>query len=774
MNQLITDSGNGHDAMSEIRSISRSVQIDPDISATLSDFSTYTEHLPSAVVRSMTLICAQDKLASHATLQIHDLLAMYSQLPSLRHNNAIPDATTLRRDISHAYERLEKARRVAFVESTRMFDMVKKDQIKLRVINQKLKQLPLPPSRESTPEPRASTNVQIFTSQDGQKSNRTGLATRNKAHRVIIPGEVLPPLDAGQEDEMSDSDAESIDPDARNDGGERKKLGRPRKLKEPKEPKEPREKKERKERKEPKDRKEPKEKKEKIIRIREDGEGRPRGRSAVAGISTTNAILQLIPPPDEAIRGSIWLPWKRITEYELAKLRKRMKKNAAWRPSSTMRKRELQNLGRGSQAMEEAREQASINGTVFVDQGGDDWIDPTKRVAEGLGGVDELNDPISAVETNDDAIAADQELINRGMRLNEAKKRKREREMEEQAIQERLEAEHQASLLVQSDNQAEKRKRKRDSGSDVPNTVKATTKDLATVNPRKRLKLTIPKQQSEGNGHSAIETSALSSINMTAPFPTSIPPSTFASAVVEETDKTRKTPRSSIILPSPRITIRPIIEKPLNPNSSSELKPSDSDGKGSLLKLPRRLSGITSAVLPGPSSTLIRNVRHNKEASRRRAGSVGSRPINETKEDPVTTNDKRIKKHKPIPGLITSAEDGKRREILGTRKNKPKTKSKTKMGNVKGRKNVKGEEEKGQDVGKEEVEEEEEEEGEEDYIDPDEPRYCICGGPSWGTMVECEMTEEVCIFSSYYNIFNTNEVDESSAKNNGFILNASN
>jgi hypothetical protein len=31
----------------------------------------------------------------------------------------------------------------------------------------------------------------------------------------------------------------------------------------------------------------------------------------------------------------------------------------------------------------------------------------------------------------------------------------------------------------------------------------------------------------------------------------------------------------------------------------------------------------------------------------------------------------------------------------------------------------------------------------EEYIDPDEPRYCLCGDVSWGTMIACD-NEENC------------------------------
>ncbi|KAK5077554.1 hypothetical protein LTR16_008754, partial [Cryomyces antarcticus] len=76
--------------------------------------------------------------------------------------------------------------------------------------------------------------------------------------------------------------------------------------------------------------------------------------SAVAGISTSNALRLLSPPPVEAPNGSRWKPWFKLSEYEMAKLRKKMKKNAVWMPSATMVRRELATRGRGSQGYDDA------------------------------------------------------------------------------------------------------------------------------------------------------------------------------------------------------------------------------------------------------------------------------------------------------------------------------------------------------------------------------------------------------------------------------------
>lgn len=127
--------------------------------------------------------------------------------------------------------------------------------------------------------------------------------------------------------------------------------------------------------------------------------------SGLAGISVTNAILQLETPPADAAMGSRHHPWLRLTGYELLSLRKRMKKNAIWKPSETMIAAELMDLGRGFGNYLEAKKKAEADGTEFVD---DDDIESTKP------------------ELFINPCTPGGRPINRGMVLNAAKKRKRE------------------------------------------------------------------------------------------------------------------------------------------------------------------------------------------------------------------------------------------------------------------------------------------------------------------------------------------------------------
>ncbi len=125
--------------------------------------------------------------------------------------------------------------------------------------------------------------------------------------------------------------------------------------------------------------------------------------SAHAGISVHNALLSLRAPPPDAKIGSNHLPWLRLTEWETMRLRKRMKKSAVWTPSGEMIKKELAEIGRGPYDYARAKKDAMNRGVEFLDE----------DVGEG---------------STRKASLSDQPFLgpNRGMELNQAKKRKRE------------------------------------------------------------------------------------------------------------------------------------------------------------------------------------------------------------------------------------------------------------------------------------------------------------------------------------------------------------
>ncbi|KAL8901335.1 MAG: hypothetical protein Q9207_005249 [Kuettlingeria erythrocarpa] len=133
--------------------------------------------------------------------------------------------------------------------------------------------------------------------------------------------------------------------------------------------------------------------------------------SAVAGITTTNALSLLSPPPPNVKPGSHYAPWMRLTEYEMATLRKRMKKNAIWFLSETVIRRELADAGRGPDNYRRAKVSSEALGEPFLD-------------------VDSLANQPSGLRLKHGQISADSlvesSTSNRGMKLNEAKRVKRE------------------------------------------------------------------------------------------------------------------------------------------------------------------------------------------------------------------------------------------------------------------------------------------------------------------------------------------------------------
>lgn len=319
-------------------------QLDPDIQATLSDFLTYSEHLPSTIARSLFLINSLNRKANDLTLEIHNLLSAYSNLPQTTANATdAPDPVQLRKDISLAYDSLEKCKRMSAAEAIRLEETVVKDATKLQLVQKKLKALPLPPERDATPDPGLSSPQLRRNAQAQQQAekrtaqHRTGTAPRVRAQKIVVPGEVLPPPNPDSPPPSDFSASPSPPPRSPNHD----KSMKPGRL--PKTPKVP------------KLSTEPKEASQKPPRVRLPGSSGTNAHSAVAGISTSNALMALTAPPPDAAPGSKWLPWKRLTEYEMATLRKRMKKNAIWIPSPAMRNRELKNLGRGVTAMEEAK-----------------------------------------------------------------------------------------------------------------------------------------------------------------------------------------------------------------------------------------------------------------------------------------------------------------------------------------------------------------------------------------------------------------------------------
>jgi hypothetical protein len=489
----------------EYRSLSRQPPTDPDIQATLSDFLTYTEHFPSHLTRALALIEQQTVKAERKIASIHQDTTSYALLPTLPEDTR-PNPVDLRKNISYALEEAETACRMRVEEATRLEQMAKREASRLDIVVEKLKAQPLPPSRDPTP---ASDEQPALTSPNLKRESRLSLrgdeikvadktnkrlltdkaASKLRGRKVMVPGEVLPPPDPNAPIEtMSDWTSPRVSPPVEEPPPARTLKApttpRPR-SRTPKLPKQEKEKDKDKESKSPLTPKRA---------PRPPGQPGTNAHSALAGISTSNALLALKPPPDDAVNGSVWMPWMRLTEWEMAKLRKRMKKNAIWVPSLTMVRRELKALGRGVAGRDAAKTAAQAGGPPFVDETCES--DPTKIEVTG-----DDQAIITAMLGNqiyeDQDEDADAELVNRGMRLNEAKKLKRVRMLEEQKEAAAQLAREQGTEAPTEDAKApvDGKKRKRESTPAVPALDPSTqTPDpLSKPGPApKKLKIAMP------------------------------------------------------------------------------------------------------------------------------------------------------------------------------------------------------------------------------------------------------------------------------------------
>jgi len=122
-----------------------------------------------------------------------------------------------------------------------------------------------------------------------------------------------------------------------------------------------------------------------------------------------------MPPPSDAVMGNEHLTWLQLNAWELAHLRKRMKKNLIWNPSYTMIARELHVLGRGVEAYRAAKAKAEAAGEPF-----DQPQPPQLRGESAEGAIS-----VSTLRLGDPQIS------NHAMKINELKRLKKENEAKE-------------------------------------------------------------------------------------------------------------------------------------------------------------------------------------------------------------------------------------------------------------------------------------------------------------------------------------------------------
>ncbi|KAK1691449.1 hypothetical protein BDP55DRAFT_647100 [Colletotrichum godetiae] len=465
-----------HDIHQSLGSISNSVEslemrADPDAQATVTDFLDFTEYLPSDMTRSLTLIGKLDQTYTEASINVHNLTSTWGKLPSIPAEER-PSPVQLRADISDSLNHAVSSRVYAHAEAVRMSENVNRHYNRANTILAKLKNLLENYPAEEQKSPVATSKSQlvraprVMRNEDGEKVRRPRIP------RITVPGEVLPPYDqfVAYSDDSDESSEEEDDESlgrtpARTTPAPRIKVVKTPKARPPKTPK------------------------------AASSARPPKSVAGPAAAPTPAVVLQ--PPPENAVIGSADAPWLQLTPWELARLRKRMKKNATWSPSDTMILRELKTLGRGIDAYKEAKKKAEDEGRVF------DQV-PAALAPDAEAG----NKPIPEGAISAAALASDDiQLSNRGMKLNEAKKLKREslakqaaEEAEESARQFREAARLLMSHEASSSSVANNNNNNNNNNTTTPSTSNNNPANAAADQPKGASKAKTPaKPKANGN-----------------------------------------------------------------------------------------------------------------------------------------------------------------------------------------------------------------------------------------------------------------------------------
>ena len=778
------------------------VPIDPDAQATVTDFLDYTEYLPADLVRSLTLIRKLDDTYIAHSSHVHQLAKIYGALPSIP-SHARPEPQLLRKGLATCLARAINTRGSAFAEASRLHDVVDHHYSRLASIVSKLQALPLPPSRDPTPVPASTTTApspqtqrpsgghhggggsaaaedvdapapRITLRLDGARSAvaraaaaaGTG-ARKHRPRRVTIPGDVLPPpeVDSPRASTESEWDSPPSSPvpvatsrvggparPIRSTPATHKPLKAPKPLKPPKPPK-----------------------------ATPSASARPPApqpwNDAIAGpIVLTAPGRHSIPPPTQtppapkppppnAVPGSEDAPWLRLTPWEMGKLRKRMKKNAVWCPSETMVRRELAELGRGPEAYHAARALAQATGEPFVDTANiaDTLNRPGKRaLAEG---------EISADSLGQDEI----QLSNRGMKLNEAKKLKKEnlqRELAAQAAAEAEDAARRLALGIDHPTIVEHHLTEMSGGAaaaatpvpavvpptPVPSSLIPIAPMVAPVvkdsepEPSDKKRKRVSVSGAEGN-KSTCRTAAATAAKKrkreaamatAAAAAAAAAASTAASASrgggsgTDDNQTTNATPvKLPAVTPAPTATTSTTtMTVPLAAPGSLTDEPAvtavATEMPTPIGSTTRRQASTTSkAVTPEQASTTRpRSRRTTTPAETEVVSAAKDRPRRASTISTAPVPPRRSKR--PVPGRLTGGgSEGGPAVTVGRRSAAPRKKT--------GGKKLKG----GEATTTAAAGLDDEVDDENFPVDPDEPRYCFCERVSFGEMIECEHVD-VC------------------------------
>jgi hypothetical protein len=714
---------------------------DPDAQATVTDYLDFTEYLPSDIIRSLTLIGKLDQVCNVAQRNAHELSKTYGNRPVVE-DHARPEPVAMREDIAESINEALHNRTLSHAEACRMAENVERHYLRAKTILAKLRALAdsyptttdvTSPAHVAPSSPQAVRAPKITLRLDGSRPSAGSSGARvprPRAPRIIVPGDVLAPYEFDYDTVETDTDGwDSVDdepmtPPRTGGVGRIKLVNRPKsssKIRLPKSMRTP----------------------------RPPGSMGTNVHSAVAGISTSNALRECTPPPPDVVPGDKkHAPWLELTRYELAKLRKRMKKNAVWSPSDTMIMRELKLLGRGIDGYRAAKARAEAAGEPFEYEISAPVYDASgnKVVAEGAVSLD----AVSRADLNEE---------NRGMKLNQAKKLKRESQAKELAKIAAEEAEQSARkisdaataislLFAQPDTRSSggdasrvsetpsrtralPRKRKRGSTADTDGAKLENDESRAAIS-SKRLKtetpvpapittassqlsnmsgLSIPPTPADlpgGQGQASGSTTATS----LPPLPAS--PKKQTTTILPPAKDNKREPRKASAAPPQTRQQRSAAATPAP--SSEPVTAATARRPASRASSRPASRGKAASVEPAPSTA-------GRDRSQR-ASTVHNTPAPEAQ--PPRPSSRRAKR--PAPGPVQGGATGGSTAVsVGKRTAAPRKKAGPKK------------QPKEEDKAAEEIWDEVDDEG--NVIDPDEPRYCLCNRVSFGIMICCENSD---------------------------------
>ena len=693
-----------------------------DAQTIITDFLDFTDYLPSDAVRSLTLIGKLDETYTDASIRLNELTTTWGKLPTLP-ASARPSPAKLRKEISESLEQSVSSRVFAHAEAVRMSENVNRHYNKANILLEKLQSMMdnYPTEEQQAKSPIISRSPQM--SRAKPSGPGAPKVQRRRIPRITVPGEVLAPYDieyANFTDDSESSDDLSDAPPQRRTPGPAQRI--------------------------------------KIVSNKPKNSGRapkqvPSSDFMSAAHAANQAALRRPPPPD-AVIGSADAPWLQLTDYELAKLRKRMKKNATWTPSETMIARELKALGRGPDAYREAKKQAENEGVAFESK-------VPSLVVDDQSGSQQL--PVGALSEDFDA-----EASNRGMKLNEAKKIKREAlaklaaEEAEDAARKMAEtakillgpngkpeqAQEDINKTARAASRPANNKRKRDDEDGATSASIEEGESSAAALKRTKVETPVlpPKHISLAHTTAARETpvppplltpggtATLPPVQTPVPIP--IPPlssgrgpatSPIPSNATTVTTTAAVKPPAETPVPLPRKASITPVHPPIPPSTTRETRgdAAKRTQQGQSLNVPATQTSpqsVSPSRGPSPRTTPVPESA-SRPQSRGQPSLAADRPrrASTTRNTPAPESSAPVKKRppRPAPGVVSTTNSGGN-SAVGKRKAPPKKKSSKKL--------------KGQVI-ETEIEEVDDEGN---PIDPDEPRYCLCNRVSFGTMIQCD------------------------------------